>query len=559
MNWKHNHLNKTTKFAFIYKIVLVFSLAFLTACTKDVLEKEPLTSYSDATVWKDANLIDAYINNTYRTMPYAYNDYGNWWAHSLSCLSDESNRRRNSGYRALNSGALTPSNCDRANWWTEPTSYWDIIKNCNTFFENIGVATFDQAIKDRMTGEMKFFRAYSYFKLTALYNGVPLIKKTFTLTDDFYLPRNTYDECMEFVINELDEAVSLLPLTYDDSNAGRITKGTAMACKARALLYMASPLNNPSNDQTKWQKAADAAKAIIDLNIYSLYSDYGKSYMASTLYNSEVIWARLFNQNLFPEFPLEQSLFPNGYYGFGQVNPLQNLVDEYEMLSGKLPKDDPAYDPQNPYVNRDPRFYNCILYDGAMFQGREVETFIPGGKDTNEGTVTPWNAGETSYYVRKFVDESIINPGGTNSGNSPWPFFRYNEVLLNYAEAKYYLGDEATCREYLNMIRSRPSVNMPPVTESGLPLLERLRHERKIELYFEEHRWFDVRRWKIAEVVNTFTPTAMQITKDINTGIKTYAVIDLPARTFPNSYYYMPIPQEEMNKNPNLVQNPGYN
>lgn len=559
MNWKHNHLNKTTKFAFIYKIVLVFLMAFISSCTKDVLEKIPLTSYSDATVWEDANLVDAYINNTYRTMPYAWNDYDNWYAHTLSCLTDESSRRRNDSFRSLNLGNVSPTNCSKVDWWIQHTSYWDIIKNCNTFFENIGVATFDETTKNRQIGEMKFFRAYCYFKLATFYNGVPLITKTFKLTDDFFLPRNTYAECMDFVLKELDEAIPLLPLSYDDTNIGKITKGTAMACKARALLYMASPLNNPSNDQSLWQKAADAAKAIIDLGIYSLYPEYGKSYLASALYNPEVIWARLTNQKLFPDFSVEQSLFPNGYYGFGQVNPLQNMVDEYEMLSGKLPKDDPAYDPQNPYINRDPRFYDCILYDGAMFQGRQVETFIPNGKDTNEGTVTPWNAGETGYYVRKFLDESIVNPGGTNSGDSPWPFFRYNEVLLNYAEAKYYLGDEATCRQYINMIRSRPSVNMPPVTESGLALLEKLRHERKIELYFEEHRWFDVRRWKIAPEVLSLPGRAVVINRDIVTGVKTYTYLDnFQPRFFPDKFYYLPIPQDEMNKNPKLVQNPGY-
>ena len=536
------------------------SLLVFFSCSKGILEKIPLTSYSDATVWRDPALIDAFISNVYKVFPTGWS--------ILSNLSDESNRRNNVSYTAMNNSDLTPSSTSFVNYWSNThasggdgltsSGYYDVIKRCNIFFENIGVAEFDEERKNRMIGEMKFFRAYSYFRLATFYNGVPLITQTFNLDDDFFLPRNTYDECMEFVMQELEEAIGLLPLEYDDKDVGRITKGTAMAAKARALLYMASPLNNPNNDIAKWQRAADAAKAVIDLGIYDLYPEYGESYLASANYNSEVIWARLYNNKLYREINIEQLYMPNGYFGYGTTHPLQNLVDDYEMLSGKLPKDDPTYDPQNPYVNRDPRFYDCILYDGAMFQGREVETFIPGGQDSYQGTVTGWNATNTGYYPRKFIDESIVVPSGTNLGNTPWPHFRYNEVLLNYAEAAYFLGDEATCREYINKIRSRPSVDMPPVTESGEALLERLRHERRIELYFEGHRWFDVRRWKIAPEVLSEPARMVEIEKDLNTGKKTYTFKVYQTRKFLEKMYYLPIPQTEMNKNPNLVQNPGY-
>ena len=144
------------------------------------------------------------------------------------------------------------------------------------------------------------------------------------------------------------------------------------------------------------------------------------------------------------------------------------------------------------------------------------------------------------------------------SGNTPWPHFRYNEVLLNYAEAKYYLGDEPTCRQYINMIRSRPGVNMPPVTETGAALLERLRHERRIELFMDEHRWFDVRRWKIAPVVLSFQVRKVDIVKNLVTGVKTYTYSVYQTRSFPDKMYYLPIPQTEINKTPALIQNPGY-
>lgn len=555
-------LNKTTRFDFIYKIVLIFSLAFIPACSEDVLDKIPLTSYSDATVWQDASLVDAFINNVYRVFPVDWN--------ITSCFTDEMTRRNNATYNTINEGNLTPSNTAVLNFWSNYYSsgqgglytggYYCVVSRCNIFFDNIGAATFNEATRNRMIGEMKFLRAYAYFRLATIYNGVPLVTKTFKLTDDFYLSRNTYDECMAFVLKELDEAVELLPLSYDAANTGRITKGTAMAAKARALLYMASPLNNPTNDQAKWQKAADANKAVMDLGIYSLYPEYRKSYLAAAKYNSEVIWSRLYNNKLFTEFSLELSHMPPGYYGYAHVHPLQNMVDEYELTNGKLPSEDPAFDPQNPWVNRDPRFYDCILYNGAMFQGRPVECFIPGGMDSYQGPIEAWNATTTGYYVRKFIDESIVVPRGSNQGDTPFPHFRYNEILLNYAEANFYLGKEDVCREYINKIRSRPSVNMPPIPASvtGTALLEKLRHERKIELFFDGHRFFDVRRWKIAEQAFSEDGRKVDVLKNTTTGAITLEYKTFQPRNFPARMYYMPIPVEEMNKNPNLAQNPGY-
>jgi len=432
----------------------------------------------------------------------------------------------------------------------------------NIFFSNIDEAPIEDEIKNRMVGEMKVLRAFAYLRLVALYGGVPLITSPFGLNDEFDIARNTYDECMNFVVAELDAAADLLPLTYPSENLGRITKGAALAAKSRALLYMASPLNNPSNSTEKWQAAADAAKAVIDLNQYALFPDYKAQFMRENSYNSESIWSRPFNITVSNEHnpQNELRLYPNGYSGFGQAHPYQNLVDEFEMRSGNLPHEDPAYDPQNPYVDRDPRFYMTILYDGAPFKGREVETFVPGGRDSREGPISSWNATETGYYVRKFIDESVTNPSNLIQGNNPWIFFRYAEILLNYAEAMYMLGDEETCREYINRVRSRPGVEMPPVTESGEALLTRLQHERQIELVFEEHRYFDVRRWKIAPEELNKTPTRMDIVRDPVTGNKTYTINPMENFNFvfTEKNYLAPIPLTEIEKNASLEQNPGY-
>ena len=559
MNLIKNTFKKRMIIPLIKTITPVLVMFLIFSCSKNVLDQKPLDKYSDAAVWQDPALIGTFINNTYRIMPTGF--YVTQ-ALPLACLSDEASVRNNSNFDVINKGNISPSSLGPLDYWTPNNnqSYYQVITKCNVFLDNIQSSDIDTAIKNNMIGEMMVLRAYSYFRLISLYGGVPLVTKQFTLNDDFSIPRNTYEECMDFIVTELDKAAKLLPLEYDADNKGRITKGAALAIKSRALLYAASPLNNPTNDKSKWQKASDAAKAVIDLNKYSLYPDYKNLFLEKALYNSEIIWSRPYNNIVDPEsinLILEQLLYPNGYNGYSQADPLQNLVDQYETTNGVLPKDDPSYNPQNPYVNRDPRFYASILYNGALFKGRQVEMFTPGGKDSPEG-IDGKDASVTGYTVRKFVDESITNPSAANTGNTPWIFFRYAEILLNYAEAQYFLGDESTCRDFINMVRSRPGVEMPPVTESGAALLTRLQHEREIELVFEEHRYFDVRRWKIAPVTLNSDAVKMVVQKDQATGETLYTPQVFQDRQFFDKNYLAPIPQSEIDKDPALEQNPGY-
>ncbi len=556
MNTLKDFINK----AFTYNMLLFFLLIIFSSCTKDTLNKVPSDRYSEAAIWNDKSLIEQFVNYTYRKMP-----TGNYeGASRIGVSGTDEVHGRGSGNAFIAQGLMTPSRIGALDYWTGSVNnnfnYWLPISNCNVFMKNINNATIsDVAMKDRMIGEMRFLRAYSYFRLVSLFGGVPLITEPLGLNDNFFVPRNTYDECMDFVIAELEAAADLLPFSYPAEQTGRVTKGAALALKSRALLHMASPLNNPSNNIAKWQQAADAAKAVIDLNLYSLFHNYQTLFLYENSYNSEVIWARPFNYDLSREANYPELLFfPNGYGGNAQPHPFQDMVESYETKNGLLPKDDPTYDPNNQYVNRDPRFYLSILYDGAPFQHREVETFLPGGRDTKEGPIAPWNATETGYYVRKFIDESITNPGTANQGHSPWIYIRYAEILLNYAETAYFLNDEAKCREYINMVRSRSGVNMPLVTESGEALFARLQNERKIELFLEEFRWFDIRRWKIAPIVMNTPATRMDIKKDIATGEKTYTVETMYQRAFSDKDYLVPIPQSEIEKNKLLIQNPGY-
>lgn len=546
----------------IYITGVAMSLNFLTSCEKDFLETTPMDRFSEDAVWDDPALINTFINQVYRSIPSGlrYSFY------NLSIISDELNGRNNVWAWGVLAGNLTPDNLSHANLWsinvTPNRSYWKTIHYTNLFFQNIDrprIKAFDESLRNRMVGEMKAIRAFSYLNLISLYGGVPLITQPFGLNDNLLVKRNSYQEVMDFILKELDEAIPLLPQTYPSAELGRVSKGVAMSIKARAALYSASPLNNLGNDRQKWQLAADAAKAVIDLNQYKLFHDYRTMFLEENAYNSEMIWQRPYNQLQNAEAVyVELSLYPNGYNGFAQIHPIQNLVDDYETTNGLLPKDDPTYDPQNPYVNRDPRFYASILHDGAMFKGREVETFLPGGLDSNEGPVSGWNASETGYYQLKFANDKITNPSSVNISRTPWTWFRYAEILLNYAEANYFLGNEEVAREYLNMVRKRPSVNMPDVTETGEALFKRIVNERRIELVFEEHRWFDIRRLKIAHEVMNEDITRMRITKQPS-GKKVYEVLFWKEANFnPERDYLLPIPQDEIDKNSLLEQNPGY-
>lgn len=543
--------------------LIILAICGLNACNDEFLELQPKNQISDGIVWDNINLVEAFVSESYKnlSMRTGFNSGGNnAGAFRLSQASDECQRRFNV---PMNFGILTPADMDGVsseyvNYWKH---YYDIINMSNIFLENVQGENLaklelqDSEKAKRMIGEMKFFRAYAYMRLNQLHGGVPLITEPFKLGDDYEMVRNSYDEVVQYVVAELNEVAELLPLTYGSDDVGRITKGAALGIKSRTLLYAASPLTNPENDKAKWQAAADAAKAVIDLGVYSLYSDYKQQFVEK--YTEESIFFALYNNPLQRRHRIERELYPNGSQGYGQSGPSHNAVQRFETLKGLLPENDPDYDPQDPYVNRDPRFYAVILYDGAPWLGREIETFLPGGMDSAEGP-EGWNASWSGYYWRKFVDESVTVPIEANTSNATWTFMRYAEILLNYAEAQFYLGNEEIAREYINMVRDRPSVKMPPVTETGTALEERLRNERFVELIGEEHRFFDVRRWRVASETNNQPALRMRVIKDLQTEEKTYTVEVTEERKFLDHQYWMPIPQSEMERTLKLEQTPGY-
>lgn len=604
------------KIRFLSKVFLVVTL-LMVSCNKDMLELQPLDAYSDAAVWKDPVLAELFVNNLYMRVNYPGNKF------AITCFVDEGHRRDGNDELNFNNSKITPdkiSNDWKNNsgnvFWTWDQLYIS-IRACNKFLGNIDKLpennnlTDGVTMKDRMTGEVTFLRAWFYYCLTSLYGGVPLITKTYGLQDDFMTPRSSYEECIKFISNECDKAAGLLPLVHSGNNLGRITKGAALTLKSRILIYAASDLYNtviftnyehpeligytdksPSARQARYQAAKDAAKSVMDLGVYSLHKANpapGDSVAANideifnTYKTEEDIWVRFYTPTSFTVDRYWDALvLPNGYYNQGNNTPTDNLVRSYEMKDGtKFNWNNPVHKAA-PYANRDPRFYATILYEGAKWRPRyeslapldpkgviqvgtwkkwnsstntEYEVY---GLDSRKGQNSAFEAGYTGYYVRKHCDQNIDANFFVN--DKPWRLLRYAEVILNYAEACIGLGQEEEARTYINMIRKR--AGMPDVTDSGVALLNRFRNEKRVEMAFEDQRFFDVRRWVIGpeayvaaykvEVVypllaDKTTSTVPTITPKTH---QTYAWI--------NKAYFWPIMRDEMNKNTSLIQNPDY-
>lgn len=577
-----------------YIAISLFCASVFPSCS-DMLDKKPLTEISEDDLWSDPALVEGFVNSR-------YNQVGHGWTESMqSSAVDETELTWLRGCEVINFARVSPTDLERMNgaWWGWDNRSWETkwgnISNCNIFFERIDDAPFtDEELRDRLKGEVRFVRALEYNDLITRWGAMPLITKSFTLNDAdelLGLKRATYKECVDFMVDELTQAAEELPATYSGDDYGRATSVAALALKSRILLYAASPLMNEnvekeevgytSPDPDRWKKAADAAKAAIDAalgNGYALfnnYSDPSENYQSifldATSSNKEVLFARMGTASNLGEnlSSLEQWNFSNGFGGWGGNCPLQELVDDYELTDGTTFDWSNPQHAADPYKDRDPRFYATVLYDGASFKDRTLETYWDvdaagnetgtGGKDSKYG-VENWNTSMTGYNLKKFIDESYADNSWNFPNKKNWIWLRLGKQYLNLAEALYHTGDEAGARDAVNVIRDRAT--MPHITASGEQLLEAIKHERRIELVFEEHRYFDVRRWKEGPKYLGRTVHAVTI-KKYPDGYKTYEVSPLRSdvggdRIFDSKMYWLPIMKAEIDKNPNLAQNPGY-
>ncbi|MGO5123032.1 RagB/SusD family nutrient uptake outer membrane protein [Prevotella sp. Sow4_E9_plate] len=579
-----------------YLTIGLMATTMLASCA-DILDKKPLTEISDNDLWSDPALLKAFVNSR-------YNQVGVNGAESMqSSIVDETELTWLRGCETHNFARLSPTDLGRMNgaWWgwdnRSWSTKWTNISNCNIFFERVDNVGFtDEAEKTKLVGQVRFIRAFEYWDLIARWGAMPIITKSFSINDREEIvgqKRNTYKECIDFLVRELDLAAKELPANWSGDDYGRATSVAALALKSRILLYAASPLMNEdvkipevgytTPEPDRWQKAAKAATEALDAaqaagyELYNLNGDPSKNYqmifMDNTAANKETLFARMGTNSAGGESisSCDQYNNPNGYGGWGGNCPLQELVDAYEVVkdgvASKFDWNNPE-EKENPYANRDPRFYATILYDGAKWMTRNVETYFDvdsngnitgGGKDTKFGNDS-WNASPTGYNMKKFMDEGYaLNSWNFCARN--WIHLRMAELYLNKAEALFHTGDEEGAREALKPVRQR--AGMPAVTATGADLLEAIKNERRIEFAFEEHRYFDVRRWK--EAPKYFGSTVHAITiKKYPDGKKTYEVDKLRSdvggdRKWDDKMYWLPISKSEMDKNPNLVQNPGYN
>ncbi|MCW0481320.1 RagB/SusD family nutrient uptake outer membrane protein [Gaoshiqia sediminis] len=561
-----------------YIVVLLFSLVGFSSCNKDYLDITPSDRVVSDQVWNDANLVKLYVNGLYAGIPHGFD------THLWSKYTDEAY-----GDNTWLMGTWTADNITSFGASSNYIDYfkraYQYIRSCNIYFNEIDNSPVSDNDKAALSAQVHFIRAFIYANLLWRYGGMPIVEEIYDLGDEVKFGRNSYQEVLDYIIQEIDAAIPHLPekYGYTESNFGRATQHAAIALKSRVYLYAASPLNNPDNDKSLWQKAADAAKLIIDENAYDLVPNYENIFLDV---NQEILFARTFNNtNGHLVSFINTNHTYGGWGGWGGRNvPSQNLVEDYEMINGEMIFNadgtiNPAsgYDPQNPYVNRDPRFYQTVIYNGDTFRPELRGSASPdydvtmhiSGLDASENPILTGTYGidsykvngdnsRTSYNWKKFIDRNLVISRSNGGYSQPWIFFRLGEIYLNYAEAMFELGFEDTARDYVNLIRERAGMPSLPSTITGDELKMRIRHERRIELVLEAHRFFDVRRWMIAPEVESDNIRGVEIYKYPNGELLFREVTLIERPQWDDKFYWIPIPRSEINKDSGLTQNPGW-
>jgi len=607
-------------------LIIVFISSICISCNKkNVLNIVPTDRFSEETVFNDANLLQSYVYNAYNGLrAFTYPCIGGydgltdimlWNRNSISFMGNAYY-----GFPNYVEGNITPDNVgDMADW----SGYYANIAKVNDYFENIKNSTIDTSQLKSMNGEMRFIRAWIYFDLIRLYGGVPLITHTFSIADTSALKvgRSTYDEVANFVVSESNLAIKELANT--PIVMGKINATAAKALKARMLLYMASPLNNPGNDIAKWTAAETATMDVLNSG-KSLAVDYTKIPFKTSYQSGEIILARTYTFTTRIGYALNWYLWPGGAFGSQIIIPTQKFAEMFEMNDGKKITDPASgYDPQNFGANRDPRFNKNIMYPGSgpfnfkyddgtqetRYQESYESITDPDGVKWNTeplvnpnfttrgggvghfGYTTGYNFGKdgftyfdhvfswpgkdalTRYQCLKYMDFNNVRFSQTDDVTEIQLLFRITEFYLNMAEIKIALGDEAGAKVYLNQIRSR--AGMPNLISSGNQLVDDYRNERAIELNMEDHRFFDILRWKIApetigQQVEGIVGSLMDwsvLTHQLTEPGGAFGKLSFTfgpiagqyTRKWDDKFYLLPIPSSEINRSGGkLIQNPGY-
>lgn len=563
----------------IYYFAIATCLLLSTSCS-DYLDKDANvnTTLGYKAIFSDVHYAPGFLNNIYNDIPDGYSRFG---GAMLAAACDEA--------VCSNPGATSQLfNKSAINATTNPDDVWDQmyrgIRKCNIFLKELKpdsgliatsnsipvlvmIGSTNLKVRDYYKGQALFLRALFHFELLKRYRQIFCINEVldpFNENEVFGGTQLTFDKAVEFITNDCDSASVLMPSAYpDDSYKGRAISWTPLALKSRLLLYAASPLNNPTNDLAKWKRAADAAKVVVSSNKYSLYS-FNKTFI--DLYNKEIIFAvRAVNRN-----DIETYNYPVSYQGSGFMNPTEDLVSSFAMAASTYIDRMVGFNATDPYgqkqiKKREDRMKYTVFFNGAVLKDTTVSTFI-GGKDGLFSTPT---ATRTGYYMSKFIDPALDLSKGQTSLRA-WVYMRYAEIILNYVEAMNEtdnVGNNAAIVAQLNILRNRG--NLKPLSTADKNLLKDqaemrkyIKLERRIELAFEEHRFWDLRRWKDAETVLNQPVKGMRITKDPTTGALTYESFNADTRIFEQKMYWYPIPRKEILKYRNMgktiIQNPGW-
>jgi hypothetical protein len=569
----------------LYKNAGIFIIAGLCCCACDFTDPEEYTFRSADQIKSNMNYLPPLRAAAYVNLPQGYNTIGRSW---LAAACDEAEE-------ITVSEQIQNFNIGNWNLYTNPDNTWSTnyagIRNANNFTQLTNDVTWEEfrlsnptAYADRVyrtkmwRNEMFFLRAFYYFELVKRYAGVPLVTEKLDVNKDadmiIKMNRASFSECIQYITDQCDTAANKLVVTQLLADAGAPTKGAALALKARTLLYAASDLFNKSgnndpvlgytdnNRQQRWIKAAEAAWEVIKMApaTYQLNSSYPALFTLGSAQSREVIFER--RMGLLNTF--EAANYSIGFNGGGTGTcPTQNLVDAYEMKSDGYSFDwnDPNQK-ANPYTDRDPRLAMTVVTNNTTFNGRVIEIW-EGGKDGNP----IYKTSKTGYYLKKYVIPGLDLTKDEQSYHQ-WIYFRLAEMYLNYAEAmNEAYGPDYTdgtltmsARDAVNMVRNRSDVKMPEFPVGMMPdeFRTKLRNERRVELAFEDHRYWDVRRWNLGASVIGGTINGVKVAK-VNDTEFNYTPFVVETRVFEPKMDLYPIPADEIIKSGgNIKQNPNW-
>ncbi len=566
-------INKNRAFLLCVACCILFS-----GCSKDGFLEVPNTgAVSSETAFSTESSADLVLNDVYSNLPDLYNfifePFDSWTDDLMTGFNWNISSQVARSKSTINANTVLWYDWAPASMWLDWTTLYKRVRKCNVFIQGVEGSALPDDYKQKKTGEAKVLRAFFYHQLWMLYGGVPIITKPDNRETDgeaIFHPRATFDETFDFIQKELADAAAMLPANNGNDGRGKITRGAALTIKGWVELFYASKRNNPGNDPGRWAAAAATNKQVMEMG-YSLYPKYDEFFLTTGNDNNEGILYREY-------LTVKQGSNILGYQGpnnvgtqwlsWGGSTPTQELVDDYAMANGKAITDPGSgYDPDNPYANREPRFSQSVLYNGNTFNGLPFMSAVGSGNNEIDLADATDNT-NTGYCTKKRMDTTVnIFQWAASAQN--YYYFRYAEVLLNYAEAQNEaVGPDESVYAAMDKIRTRAGIPTftevyPNATQSQMRDL--IRRERRIELAFEGKRYFDLIRWEIAEVNLNKVMHGMKITPDGSGGYNYERINAVPAGApqwsfDKNKNYLLPIPLSALGRNPALTdnQNPGY-